>query len=177
MTTTTTTTTTIQDLLEKQQQKKAQRRAQQSAAAASVTQTTNVLSDADKDAIQSLIQSHRVVVFSKTYCPYCDQAKMTLRSAMQEFKQHADSSGSPPLLPPETMDNVVIELDDGSHEGWQDYLGKLALSFASTNSIATNNNPKSVPQIVIDQKWIGGADDMNHRYTDKSLFDLLRIEG
>ena len=38
-----------------------------------------------KSQVTELIQNSPVVVFSKTYCPYCDEAKNILRKANVEF--------------------------------------------------------------------------------------------
>lgn len=33
-----------------------------------------------KEFVDSVISTHKVAVFSKTYCPYCDKAKQALGS-------------------------------------------------------------------------------------------------
>lgn len=65
-------------------------------------------------------------------------------------------------------------MDGRNHNGWQDYLSQLVkeqLIYAETLS---NNNTKSVPQIFISQKYVGGADDLADIYKDGRLVDLLK---
>lgn len=38
-----------------------------------------------KTKVQGLINEHKVVVFSKSYCPYCKQTKQTLESLGAEY--------------------------------------------------------------------------------------------
>jgi len=40
---------------------------------------------ADKDSVEELIQRHQVLVFSKSWCPYCSQAKKTLDSLYAHY--------------------------------------------------------------------------------------------
>lgn len=42
---------------------------------------------APSDFVEKLIAENKVVVFSKTYCPYCSMAKEALRSTgLKDFK-------------------------------------------------------------------------------------------
>ena len=41
-----------------------------------------------KSKVQDLIKGTQVLVFSKTYCPYCDEAKNIFRSAEVTFAAH-----------------------------------------------------------------------------------------
>ena len=102
--------------------------------------------------IQALIQSNDVMVFSKSYCPYCRQAKMALRSIPD-------------------LEFVAVEMDDGDHEHWQSQVAKLALTVAVPE--AKNNNTSSVPQIFVKQQYIGGADDLAEMFTDERLAKML----
>ncbi len=38
------------------------------------------------DKVKSLIKSGKVLVFSKTYCPYCDEAKQIFHTAEVKFE-------------------------------------------------------------------------------------------
>lgn len=61
---------------------------------------------AARELVRRLIAQHRVVIFSKTYCPYSMDAKTVLRSA-------TDGAGSGSV----TGDNVVVlELDHRDDE-------------------------------------------------------------
>ena len=110
------------------------------------------LGEDEKKQIQETIETNQIVVWSKSYCTFCRQAKMTLNSI-------------------ENLEYKVVEMDDGNHEGWQAYVAELAETKA-TPSVA-NNNKKSVPQIFINQKYIGGAEDLAELYTDRTLEKLL----
>ncbi len=41
-----------------------------------------------KGRVQDMIKGTRVLVFSKTFCPYCDEAKQIFQSAEVEFESH-----------------------------------------------------------------------------------------
>ena len=110
------------------------------------------LGEAEKKEIKDVIENNKVVVFSKSYCPFCRQAKMTFNSISN-------------------LDYKVVEMDDGNHEGWQAFIADLARRTAIER--AANNNTKSVPQIFINQKYVGGAEDLAEIYSDKSLADML----
>lgn len=57
--------------------------------------------------VDGLIKSHKVVVFSKTYCPYCTKAK----NALSKY---------------DINDIVIIELDNrDDQDSIQDYLAKI----------------------------------------------------
>ncbi|KAF9363382.1 hypothetical protein BGX34_004289 [Mortierella sp. NVP85] len=92
--------------------------------------------------VQALIADNGIVVFSKTYCPYCTQAKKYLKELG-------------------VWDKVVVveldERDDGSQV--QNYL----LQFTKQ---------RTVPNIFIAQKHIGGCSDLLG-LDKKELSDLL----
>ncbi|GAA97367.1 hypothetical protein E5Q_04045 [Mixia osmundae IAM 14324] len=82
--------------------------------------------------VDDAIASHHVVVFSKSWCPFCKRAKGTLSSLDVKEEQKP----------------YIIELDEhdkGSEI--QDYL-------------AEKSGQRSVPNIWIGQKHIGGSDDL-----------------
>lgn len=58
--------------------------------------------EAAKTKAQSLIDENAVMVFSKSYCPYCRASKKTLQSAGAQFKVYElnEESQYNPLLPP-----------------------------------------------------------------------------
>lgn len=104
------------------------------------------------DAINVMIASNSVIVFSKSYCPYCRQAKMALKS-----------------IP--NLDFAVVEMDDGEHDGWQSCVAGIAKEKAIAE--AQTNNTMSVPQIFINQKYIGGADDLADMFGNERLSKML----
>ncbi|EIE23892.1 glutaredoxin [Coccomyxa subellipsoidea C-169] len=82
-----------------------------------------------KEFVDSKIKNGKVVVWSKSYCPYCKKAKDALFS----------------LLPKDAVD--VEELDQRSDgDEIQDYLQQLT-------------GGRSVPRVFIGGKFIGGGDD------------------
>lgn len=59
--------------------------------------------EAAKTKAQSLIDENAVMVFSKSYCPYCRASKKTLQSAGAQFKVYElneESQYNPPAIPP-----------------------------------------------------------------------------
>jgi glutaredoxin 3 len=135
--------TAAEDLLKKQAQK------HQEEAKISVHVADSTIVQQQVDAV---IASNTIVVFSKSYCPYCRQAKMALRS-----------------IP--NLDFCVIEMDDGAHDGWQVHVAQVAK--ASSTPETANNNTMSVPQIFIHQQYVGGAEDLADMYVDQRLATLL----
>lgn len=139
-------TMSVEALFQKQAKKK-----KEEGGATAVTEDPSI-TEAVKQEIQKTIDDNQVVVFSKSYCPFCRQAKMTFNSI-------------------ENLEYKVVEMDDGSHEGWQAYIAELAKTRAIP--CAGNNNTKSVPQIFVNKKYIGGAEDLAELYADKSLAEML----
>ncbi|KAL5533614.1 hypothetical protein ACEPAG_74 [Sanghuangporus baumii] len=80
--------------------------------------------------VDDLIASNRIAVFSKSYCPYCRRAKQLL----------SDKYSDVPA--------TVVELDERSDgSDIQDYL-------------AEKTGQRTVPNIFIDTKHIGGSSDL-----------------
>ncbi|CAL8462606.1 g2139 [Coccomyxa elongata] len=100
-----------------------------------------------KEFVDSKIKNGKVVVWSKSYCPYCKKAKDTLFS----------------LLPKDAVD--VEELDqrpDGDEI--QDYLMQLT-------------GGRSVPRVFIGGRFIGGGDDTVKLKQSGQLQKLLEDVG
>ncbi|TKY72788.1 Glutaredoxin-C4 protein [Spatholobus suberectus] len=94
--------------------------------------------------VDETISSHRIVIFSKTYCPYCRRAKAVFKELNQ--------------VP------HVVELDereDGSKI--QDILINIV-------------GRRTVPQVFINGKHLGGSDDTVEAYESGRLTKLLGIE-
>ncbi|OMP11647.1 Glutaredoxin [Corchorus capsularis] len=93
--------------------------------------------------VQKTISAHKIVIFSKSYCPYCRKAK----SVFKELNQ----------VP------FVVELDERD-DGWniQDALGEIV-------------GRRTVPQVFINKKHIGGSDDTVEAYESGKLAKLLGI--
>ncbi|KAI9191767.1 hypothetical protein LWI28_013135 [Acer negundo] len=93
--------------------------------------------------VKKTISSHKIVIFSKSYCPYCRKAK----SVFKELNQVPH----------------VVELDEREN-GWdiQDTLHEIV-------------GRRTVPQVFIDGKHIGGSDDTVEAYESGKLHKLLGI--
>ncbi|KAI8570106.1 hypothetical protein RHMOL_Rhmol01G0007800 [Rhododendron molle] len=93
--------------------------------------------------VKKTISSHSIVIFSKSYCPYCRKAK----AVFKELKQ----------VP------YVVELDERD-DGWniQDALSELV-------------GRRTVPQVFINGKHIGGSDDTVEAFESGELAKLLGV--
>ncbi|KAI8987487.1 glutaredoxin [Mycotypha africana] len=92
--------------------------------------------------VEDIIANNKVVVFSKSYCPYCRKAKEIL-------KQNG------------CKDFFVIELDvDDNGAAIQDYLME-------------KTGQRTVPNIFINQKHIGGCDSLSGLDRQGELKKLL----
>ncbi|ESQ42067.1 hypothetical protein EUTSA_v10014993mg [Eutrema salsugineum] len=102
-------------------------------------------SSPEADFVQKTISSHKIVIFSKSYCPYCRRAKSV-------FKE---------------LDQVphVVELDE-REDGWsiQSALGEIV-------------GRRTVPQVFINGKHIGGSDDTVDAHESGELAKLLGVSG
>ncbi|KAJ5172088.1 hypothetical protein N7492_004681 [Penicillium capsulatum] len=83
---------------------------------------------AAKTKAQALIDENAVVVFSKSYCPYCSSTKKLLEANNAKFT----------LL-------ELDEIDDGS---------------AIQNALEEISGQRTVPNVFIAQKHIGGNSDL-----------------
>ncbi|KAJ4830787.1 Glutaredoxin-C4 [Turnera subulata] len=114
-------------------------------AAASLTLATHTAfaSSSEVAFVKKTISAHQIVIFSKSYCPYCRRAKAVFKELSK--------------VP------HVVELDqrdDGSDI--QDALSEIV-------------GRRTVPQVFIDGKHIGGSDDTVEAYETGELAKLLGI--
>lgn len=88
-----------------------------------------------KTLVDEAISTYPVVIFSKTYCPYCHSAKSNIRRAGAEVANFA---------PPK-----IFELDTMSSQGRaiQSYLAKLT-------------GRRTVPNVFIGGRSVGGGDEI-----------------
>ncbi|PIL31533.1 hypothetical protein GSI_06235 [Ganoderma sinense ZZ0214-1] len=81
-----------------------------------------------KDLVENSISENKIVVFSKSWCPYCRRAKNLLTSKFPEAK------------------TKILELDELQEgDAIQDYLRE-------------KTGQRTVPNIFISQKHVGGCD-------------------
>ncbi|KAG9024523.1 glutaredoxin [Tulasnella sp. JGI-2019a] len=97
--------------------------------------------------IQSAIADHKVVVFSKSYCPYCKPTKELLVGELGK-------------------DGVTIYEVDEMAEG-SDILAYLK----------EKTQQEYVPNIFINQRHIGGNDEIQAAKKDGSLAKLLALSA
>lgn len=98
-----------------------------------------------KETVQKYIDENRVVVFSKSYCPYCRQTKSLLNSLKTAY---------------ETVE--LDQRDDGS--ALQDALQEIS-------------GQRTVPNVYIAQKHIGGNSDLQNLGSTDQLEPLLQQVG
>ncbi|KAF8635292.1 hypothetical protein AX15_000470 [Amanita polypyramis BW_CC] len=104
---------------------------------------TNTNMASVKELVESTISDNRVVIFSKSWCPYCRKAKDLFAT---------NYKGEEP---------VVFELDereDGS---------------AIQNYLVQKTGQRTVPNIFVMKQHIGGSDDTNAAQRKGKLAELL----
>lgn len=114
----------------------------------SASSSRNMSSSASSETIKlvdDLIAKNRIAVFSKTWCPYCKRAKALL----------ADNYGD---VPAEVLE--IDKLGDEKCSEIQDYLKE-------------KTGQRSVPNIFIDQKHIGGSDNLAELQSNGELQGLI----
>ncbi|XP_047327986.1 glutaredoxin-C3-like [Impatiens glandulifera] len=101
----------------------------------------SVASESTSDFIQNAIYSNKIVIFSKTYCPYSLKAKNVF-SRLQEK-------------------TFVVELDlrDDGYE-----IQSLLMEMVGR---------RTVPQVFVNGKHIGGSADLNVAVENRELQNLL----
>ncbi|CAI2307899.1 unnamed protein product [Caenorhabditis sp. 36 PRJEB53466] len=101
-----------------------------------------------KAFVDGLLKSSKVVVFSKSYCPYCHKA----RAALESVNVKSDAL-------------QWIEIDERQDtDEIQDYLGALT-------------GARSVPRVFINGKFFGGGDDTAAGAKNGKLAKLLQEAG
>ncbi|GFP96905.1 glutaredoxin-c4 [Phtheirospermum japonicum] len=94
--------------------------------------------------VKKTIASHSIVIFSKSYCPYCRRAK----AVFQELKQ----------------DPYVVELDE------RDDGARIQ------DALSEKVGRRTVPQVFINGKHLGGSDDTVEAYESGELAKLLGLD-
>lgn len=101
--------------------------------------------------VESAIANNKIMVFSKSYCPYCVKAKDAIRSALGQ---------------PGVAATTVWELDERPSDGAeiQAVLGKIT-------------GATTVPRVFVGGKFLGGGDDTARAARDGTLVKLAREAG
>jgi len=98
-----------------------------------------------KELVDTAVSENTVAIFSKTWCPYCRRAKTLLQST-PEIKGE---------------DIKIIELDERKDgDAIQEYLKE-------------KTGQRTVPNVFIKQKHIGGSDDLDAFSRSGQLQTLL----
>ncbi|KAF5207531.1 Glutaredoxin-c4 [Thalictrum thalictroides] len=100
-------------------------------------------SSAESAFVKKAVSSNKIVIFSKSYCPYCKRAKAVFRELNQ----------SPHII-------ELDERDDG--HSVQDALSEIV-------------GRRTVPQVFVNGKHIGGSDDTVEAYESGELAKLLGV--
>lgn len=106
---------------------------------------------AAKQKVEDLIAKHKVMVFSKSFCPYCVKGKAAL----------AQFVGVP------SEDVGVWELDSASSSECA----------AVQDALAEITGGRSVPRVFVGGKFIGGGDDTAAKAASGELVRLLQAAG
>uniref|UniRef100_A0A7S3PYV4 Glutaredoxin domain-containing protein n=1 Tax=Chaetoceros debilis TaxID=122233 RepID=A0A7S3PYV4_9STRA len=102
--------------------------------------------------VTNKIADHDVMIFAKTYCPYCRRTKSTFIQLLSDLGMEQDD-----------ISFNVIELDEQpADDGWmiQNFLMDLTAQ-------------RTVPNVFIRGQHIGGNDDVQKLMRDESLHDLV----
>lgn len=112
--------------------------------------TSNInMASSVQTLIDTKIKGKKVMVFSKSYCPYCSKAK----TVFQDLVSKGQLS---------TEDYEVMEIeDDPNCNAIQKYLGTLT-------------GASSVPRVFINGSCVGGGDDVVSKYKSGQLIKLLQ---
>ena len=141
-------------------------------------------SSSPKKFIESIVKRHQIVVFAKSWCPYCIQAKAILESPV--LKQQA---GQPPH---ENVDIRFYDIDStsnntmaGSRGGGGGYLIEQELIFMTggggrttrrtSNSIISSDYERRVfPSVWVNGMYLGGNDELQVAFSNGQLFQSLQ---
>ncbi|CAL1542668.1 unnamed protein product [Lymnaea stagnalis] len=100
-----------------------------------------------KTLVEAKIAGKKVMVFSKIGCPYCSKAKNTLSKYLGNGLSESDYE--------------VLEIGDLANcSAIQDYLESIT-------------GARSVPRVFINQKFVGGGDDVVAKDKSGELKKLL----
>jgi glutaredoxin 3 len=101
--------------------------------------------------VEDLVAKHKVMVFSKSFCPFCTKGKAAL----------AQFVGVP------SEDVGVWELDSASSSECA----------AIQDALAEITGGRSVPRVFVGGKFIGGGDDTAAKAASGELAKLLQAAG
>ena len=103
----------------------------------------------ESEMLTDAIRAHRVVIVSKSYCPYCRAVKKLMAEQYPEVHPH------------------VIEIDLDTRVDMTKF----------QNAMAETYGQRTVPQVFIGAERVGGSDDTFKAHVDGTLSRLLRDAG
>mmetsp|Transcript_5780 Transcript_5780/g.7118 ORF Transcript_5780/g.7118 Transcript_5780/m.7118 type:complete len:136 (-) Transcript_5780:211-618(-) len=106
--------------------------------------STGVNTQAIQDTIKETTSTHQVVIYSKTYCPYCTSTK-------QFFNQQFPNA-----------DTKVIELNNISNGD------------AIQSMLAQMTGQRTVPSVWVRGQFLGGNDDTQALFRTGKLSELMK---
>jgi glutaredoxin len=110
-----------------------------------------------RQQIEKEIKENRVMMYSKTYCPYCDAAKELFEAMKVDIHvKELDTLGN--QFNALIWTNVTCVSADGA---------KIQAELKNMTGLST------VPSIFVNQKHVGGASDAFAAYEDGSLEALI----
>ena len=122
--------------------------AQACSAIAPETEETSQSSSGPKKLVEDAISTNPVVIFSKTYCPYCVTAKRHIADSADRM---------------ESFDGAkIFELDTMGEEGW-----------AIQGALEEMTGRRTVPNVFISGKSVGGGDDVAGIAASGNLDDMI----
>ena len=102
----------------------------------------------ESEMLTDAIRAHRVVIVSKSYCPYCRAVKKLMAEQYPEVHPH------------------VIEIDLDTRVDMTKF----------QNAMAETYGQRTVPQVFIGAERVGGSDDTFKAHVDGTLSRLLRAD-
>lgn len=100
-----------------------------------------------RNVIDEILKQNRVVIFSKSYCPYCTRAKKAIYELLDAAKV------------------CILEIENRPDmNSLQDELGAMT-------------GARSVPRVFVDGEFIGGGDDTAAKAANGELKTLLSSKG
>ena len=136
------------------------------------------------DLVQSMIAGSRVMVFSKSYCPYCAKAKAALQSVgltqygLLELDNHprcdevrCSSHNSPRAFVPPAARRPRARVAALTFAARRDSLLQVQ------DALLKLTGGRSVPRVFVDGKFIGGGDDTAAMARDGRLKAMLVSAG
>mmetsp|Transcript_9884 Transcript_9884/g.27429 ORF Transcript_9884/g.27429 Transcript_9884/m.27429 type:complete len:126 (+) Transcript_9884:112-489(+) len=94
--------------------------------------------------VNAVVASHQVVIFSKSWCPYCDQTKALFGNIHQ------------------ARDVKIVELD-GRPDGDD-----------IQQALAVKTGQRTVPNVFVTGQHVGGNDDVHYAFRRGSLLQMLQ---